>query len=99
MDDDSTIKLAVRSLLEIVQTGAKNIEIAIMGPDAKLKSLDASEVEAIVATIEQENAAEACLLNDNAQGGSEVLWVLVQVRPVAVAAINLGTSFRLQIWE
>ncbi|KAI9355733.1 proteasome subunit, alpha type, 8 [Zopfochytrium polystomum] len=59
MDDDSTIKLAVRSLLEIVQTGAKNIEIAIMGPDAKLKSLDASEVEAIVATIEQENAAEA----------------------------------------
>ena len=30
MDREETIKLAVKSLLEVVQTGAKNIEIAIM---------------------------------------------------------------------
>ncbi len=34
---DETIKLAVKSLLEVVQTGAKNIEIAYMGPDSVLK--------------------------------------------------------------
>lgn len=30
MDREETIKLTVKSLLEVVQTGAKNIEIAIM---------------------------------------------------------------------
>jgi len=32
MDREETIKLTVKSLLEVVQTGAKNIEIAIMAP-------------------------------------------------------------------
>ena len=32
MDREDTIKLTVKSLLEVVQTGAKNIEIAIMAP-------------------------------------------------------------------
>ncbi len=30
MDRDETIKLAIKSLLEVVQTGSKNIEIAVM---------------------------------------------------------------------
>jgi 20S proteasome subunit alpha 4 len=30
MDRANTIKLAIKSLLEVVQTGAKNIEIAVM---------------------------------------------------------------------
>ncbi|KAJ3017940.1 Proteasome subunit alpha type-4 [Thoreauomyces humboldtii] len=59
MDRDDTVKLAIRSLLEIVQTGAKNIEIALMGADSMLKTLDASEVEAITAVIEKEKAEEA----------------------------------------
>ena len=37
MSKDETIKLAVKALLEIVQTGSKNIEIAVMGPDAILQ--------------------------------------------------------------
>jgi 20S proteasome subunit alpha 4 len=41
---DETIKLAVKSLLEVVQTGAKNIEIAYMGPDSVLKVPRASIV-------------------------------------------------------
>ena len=37
MDRDETIKLAVKSLLEVVQTGSKNIDIAVMGADQKLQ--------------------------------------------------------------
>ncbi|KAJ3045265.1 Proteasome subunit alpha type-4 [Rhizophlyctis rosea] len=56
---DDTIKLAIRSLLEVVQTGAKNIEIAYMGPDSVLRNLEAAEVEEVCSIIEKENAAEA----------------------------------------
>ena len=38
MTEQESIKLAVKSLLEVVQTGAKNIEIAIMGSDTKLRA-------------------------------------------------------------
>ncbi|CAG8662672.1 12059_t:CDS:2, partial [Racocetra fulgida] len=34
---DETIKLTVKSLLEVVQTGAKNIEIALMTADSVIK--------------------------------------------------------------
>ena len=37
MDREETIKLTVKSLLEVVQTGAKNIEIAIMGVGKKME--------------------------------------------------------------
>jgi 20S proteasome subunit alpha 4 len=37
MDQKETIKLAIKSLLEVVQTGAKNIEIAIMTSDSVVK--------------------------------------------------------------
>ncbi|CDS13181.1 Putative Proteasome subunit alpha type [Lichtheimia ramosa] len=59
MDDKETIKLAVRSLLEVVQTGAKNIEISVMLPDGKVKSLETEEVEKVVAEIEKEKEEEA----------------------------------------
>ncbi|KAI8820824.1 putative PRE6-20S proteasome subunit [Fimicolochytrium jonesii] len=59
MDRDETVKLAIRSLLEIVQTGAKNIEVALMGVDGILRTLESSEVEEVTALIEKENAAEA----------------------------------------
>jgi len=56
---DETIKLAVKSLLEVVQTGAKNIEIAVMTADGVNKNLEIEEVEAIVSEIEKEKEAEA----------------------------------------
>jgi len=37
MSTDQTIKLAVKSLLEVVQSGAKNIEIAVMEKDKKVR--------------------------------------------------------------
>lgn len=51
-----TIKLAVKALLEVVESGGKNIEIAVMTKDG-LKFLDESEVEKVVAGIEEEKAA------------------------------------------
>lgn len=39
MSKQETIKLAIKSLLEVVQTGAKNIEIAIMGSDSIVQVL------------------------------------------------------------
>lgn len=59
MTRDDTIKLTIKSLLEVVQTGAKNIEIAVMESFGKVTNLDLSQIEAIVAEIEREKDAEA----------------------------------------
>ncbi|CAE7074268.1 unnamed protein product [Rhizoctonia solani] len=56
---DDAIKLTVKSLLEVVQTGAKNIEISVMESYGKVTNLDLSQVEAIVSEIEREKEAEA----------------------------------------
>ncbi|KAJ7632225.1 N-terminal nucleophile aminohydrolase [Roridomyces roridus] len=62
---EESIKLTVKSLLEVVQTGAKNIEISVMESMAKpfidfeLQNLDLAQIEAIVAEIEREKEAEA----------------------------------------
>ncbi|KAJ3313188.1 Proteasome subunit alpha type-4 [Boothiomyces sp. JEL0838] len=54
---EDSIKLAVKSLLEVVQTGAKNIEIAVMDING-VEFLEQEQVETISAEIEKENAAE-----------------------------------------
>ncbi|KAJ1562523.1 Proteasome subunit alpha type-4 [Nowakowskiella sp. JEL0078] len=57
--EDETVKLAVKSLLEVVQTGSKNIEIAIMRNEGVLVNLTADEVDAISKIIEKEKEVEA----------------------------------------
>jgi 20S proteasome subunit alpha 4 len=52
-----TIKLAVRALLEVVESGGKNIEIAVMTKNEGLRLLEEAEVEEIVTAIETEKAA------------------------------------------
>ncbi|KAG8892439.1 Proteasome subunit alpha type-4 [Tulasnella sp. 408] len=59
MTRDETIKLTIKSLLEVVQTGAKNIEISVMEGFNKVTSLDLAQIEGIVADIEREKEAEA----------------------------------------
>lgn len=59
MDRETTIKLTIKSLLEVVQTGAKNIEIAIMAPGKTLEMLPVEDIEAYVKSIEQEKVEEA----------------------------------------
>ncbi|CAI0414818.1 unnamed protein product [Linum tenue] len=52
-----TIKLAIRALLEVVESGGKNIEVAVMTKDQGLRQLEESEIDGIVAEIEAEKAA------------------------------------------
>lgn len=59
MDREATIRLAIKSLLEVVQTGAKNIEIALMAPGAVMETLPTEEIEGYVKEIEQEKQEEA----------------------------------------
>lgn len=59
MDREATIRLAIKSLLEVVQTGAKNIEIALMAPGAPMEMLLTDEIEDYVKEIEQEKQEEA----------------------------------------
>lgn len=59
MSREDTIKLTVKSLLEVVQTGAKNIEIAVMAPGKSLEMLDTTEIEKYVESINTEKQEEA----------------------------------------
>ncbi|PIO25926.1 hypothetical protein AB205_0102870 [Aquarana catesbeiana] len=52
--DDLTIKLVIKALLEVVQSGGKNIELAVMRRDQPLKILSPDEIERYVAEIEKE---------------------------------------------
>jgi 20S proteasome subunit alpha 4 len=59
MDREATIRLTIKSLLEVVQTGAKNIEIAIMAPGKLIEMLPVEDIENYVKNIEQEKVEEA----------------------------------------
>jgi 20S proteasome subunit alpha 4 len=59
MDRYKTVKLAIKSLLEVVQTGAKNIEIAVMTDDSKVEFLELDELDKFVKEIEKEKEEEA----------------------------------------
>jgi 20S proteasome subunit alpha 4 len=52
--DDLTSKLVIKALLEVVQSGGKNIELAVMRRDQPLKILNPEEIEKYVAEIEKE---------------------------------------------
>ncbi|CCD26326.1 proteasome core particle subunit alpha 4 NDAI_0H01520 [Naumovozyma dairenensis CBS 421] len=55
---DECVRLTVRSLLEVVQTGAKNIEITVVKPDSEIISLTNEEIAKHVEEIEQEKQQE-----------------------------------------
>uniref|UniRef100_A0A8C2YXY0 Proteasome subunit alpha type n=1 Tax=Cyclopterus lumpus TaxID=8103 RepID=A0A8C2YXY0_CYCLU len=57
--DNETIKLAIKALLEVVQSGGKNIELAVIRRNQPLKILEAKEIETLVAEIEKEKEEEA----------------------------------------
>ncbi|RKP12138.1 N-terminal nucleophile aminohydrolase [Piptocephalis cylindrospora] len=59
VEEAGAIKLAIKSLLEVVQTGAKNIEVVVMTKDGGMKALQLEEVEAVCQDIDREKEAEA----------------------------------------
>ncbi|KAL3635229.1 phenylacrylic acid decarboxylase [Castilleja foliolosa] len=52
-----TVKLAIRALLEVVESGGKNIEVAVMTKEHGLRQLEEAQIDAIAAEIEAEKAA------------------------------------------
>lgn len=70
MNREETIKLTVRSLLEVVQTGAKNIEIAILAPGKTLEMLPTNDIESYVKSIETEKQEEAAKKKTGRTAGS-----------------------------
>ncbi|OAD58363.1 Proteasome subunit alpha type-7-1 [Eufriesea mexicana] len=57
--EEGTIKLAIRALLEVVQSGRKNLEIAVMRRGQPLQMLDLDTIGQYVTEIEREKEAEA----------------------------------------
>jgi 20S proteasome subunit alpha 4 len=70
MDREETIKLTVKSLLEVVQTGAKNIEIAVMAPGKPLEMLPVEDIEKYVESINTEKQEEQQSRRSGRAGGS-----------------------------
>lgn len=84
MDREESIKLTVKSLLEIVQTGAKNIEIAIMAPGKSIEMMPVDKIEEYVKVIEEEKKEEAAKKKTrgggSGTGGSKLTSTLVSQR-------------------
>jgi len=57
--EDLTVKLAIKALLEVVQSGGKNLEVAVMREDSRHSMMDVTEIEKIVAIVEKEKEEEA----------------------------------------
>lgn len=54
-----TIKLALKALLEVVQSGSKNMEVAIMRKGEPLTMMESDEIEKYIQEIEKEKEEEA----------------------------------------
>lgn len=80
MDREATIRLAIKSLLEVVQTGAKNIEIAIMAPGKNLELLPVEDIESYVKNIEQEKQEEAAKKKTGRTPGTGSAAILTRER-------------------
>ena len=58
-EEEKVIKLAIRALLEVVQSGSKNLELCVMRRGQGMKMLDVDEIERHVAAVEKEKEEEA----------------------------------------
>lgn len=57
--EKASIKLAIRALLEVVQSGQKNLEIAVMRHGKAVEMLSVAQIEEYVNEIEKEKEEEA----------------------------------------
>lgn len=58
LGEEETVFLTIKALLEVVQTGAKNIEVCVMSPGV-VKRLSNDEIKEYVEKIEQEKKEES----------------------------------------
>jgi len=59
MDEKETIKLALKALLEVVQSGSKNMEVAVMRRKQPLEILSTDYLDEMIKEIEKEKEDEA----------------------------------------
>ncbi|CAH2104381.1 unnamed protein product [Euphydryas editha] len=57
--ENGAVKLAIRALLEVVQSGQKNLEIAVMRRNQPMQMLDMDTINSYVSVIEKEKEEEA----------------------------------------
>ncbi|XP_058443911.1 proteasome subunit alpha type-7-1 [Malaya genurostris] len=57
--EEGAIKLAIKALLEVVQSGQKNLEVAVMKRNQPMQMLDAETIAKYVSIIEKEKEEEA----------------------------------------
>jgi len=62
-DEAAAVKLTVQSLLEVVESGSKNIEVAVMRKDTGLTLLPEDEVERLVKDLLEEKERKAAEAN------------------------------------
>lgn len=58
LSPSEAVKLAVKALLEVVQSGSSGMDIAVMDPTNKVRHLDTAEIQEVMNEIERERAAE-----------------------------------------
>jgi 20S proteasome subunit alpha 4 len=54
---EQTLKLALRALMEVVESGTKNVEVAVLTKNQEIRFLEDQEVEPILKAIEEEKEA------------------------------------------
>jgi len=59
VSEEDTVKLAIKALLEVVQSGGKNLEICVMTGGEKSRMMELAEIEKIVQQVEKEKEEEA----------------------------------------
>jgi len=58
MDESATVKLAVKALLEVVESGSKNVEVAVIKHKEDLRFLNDTDVDTYVQEIGKEKKEE-----------------------------------------
>lgn len=54
MSEEAATRLSIKALLEVVDSGSKNMEVAVMLPGQKMRMLTEEELQAITVDIERE---------------------------------------------
>ena len=68
--EHATVKLAIKALLEVVQQGGKNLEVAVMRKGKKMEMMKVEEIEKFVTEIEKEKEEEAAKQKRERGGGT-----------------------------
>lgn len=67
LSEDETIKLAIKALLEVVDSGSKNMEVAVIRLDKPLEIISEQTLQKLISDIEREQEEAKKSNNNNPQ--------------------------------